>query len=307
MVAVGGGVVDSNRGVALILALLVLSFLSVLGGALLTTSTIDIWISDNYKTATQSLYLAEAGIDFGRELIRTSPRSVSELLAAAAGMDLQLGTADDQSFVPKRKAESSSGSYEVWLRNDNADGAGAWFDTNETVTLISISEVGSSRKTIEATIRRGGFPETPADPRLQTVTGLEGLVTSIVHNADTVYTEAVLTNIGSPADYRVVSANGNLALGPGTGYGVLLVQGELTLTGGVTWNGLILVIGQGVVRWSPGAMATLNGGFFVAKTRTGSGSLLATPESVTFSITDPAEIKAANRRFPFNPISIREK
>jgi Tfp pilus assembly protein PilX len=299
--------VDRNRGVALILALLVLSFLSVLGGALLTTSTIDIWISDNYKTATQSLYLAEAGMDHGRELIRTSPRSTSELLAAAAGMDLQLGTADDQPLIARRTVESSPGFYEVWLRNDNADGAGAWLDSNETVTLISISEVGSSRKTIEATIRRGGFPETPADPRLQTVTGLEGLVATIVHNADTVYTESVLNNIGSPVDYRVVSANGNLELGPGTGYGVLLVQGELTLTGSITWNGLILVIGQGVVRWSAGAIATVNGGFFVAKTRTPSGSLLAAPESVTFSITDPAEMKTANRRFPFNPIAIREK
>jgi hypothetical protein len=41
------GSVERNRGVALILALLVLSFLTVLGGAVLTTSTIDIWISDN--------------------------------------------------------------------------------------------------------------------------------------------------------------------------------------------------------------------------------------------------------------------
>ena len=59
-----------ERGVALIVALLFLSFLTMLGGALLTTSTIDIWISDNYKTSTESLYLAEAGIEEARELIR---------------------------------------------------------------------------------------------------------------------------------------------------------------------------------------------------------------------------------------------
>src|SRR3954468_10076835 len=52
-----GAPVQQNRGVALILALLVLSFLTILGGALLTTSTIDIWISDNYKTYTQALYV----------------------------------------------------------------------------------------------------------------------------------------------------------------------------------------------------------------------------------------------------------
>src|SRR5215467_10729347 len=75
-----GGFVRNDHGVALILALLVLSFLTVLGGALLTASTIDIWISDNYKTATQSVYLAEAGIEDARELLRVTGRTPSELL-----------------------------------------------------------------------------------------------------------------------------------------------------------------------------------------------------------------------------------
>ena len=44
---------NGDRGVALILALLVLSFISIVGGALLTTETIDIWITDNHKTAIQ--------------------------------------------------------------------------------------------------------------------------------------------------------------------------------------------------------------------------------------------------------------
>src|SRR5262245_35423865 len=91
--AAGGKPVQQERGVALILALLVLSFLTVVGGALLTTSTIDVWISDNYKTSTQTLYLAEAGIDAGRQLLRTSGHTPSELLAIAAGPDHQLSTA----------------------------------------------------------------------------------------------------------------------------------------------------------------------------------------------------------------------
>src|SRR5262249_32633281 len=91
-----GGSVERNRGVALILALLVLSFLPSPGGALLTTSPIDIWISDNYKTAAQSLYLAEAGIEDARELLRTSGRIPTDLLNASAGFDRQLATVDDQ-------------------------------------------------------------------------------------------------------------------------------------------------------------------------------------------------------------------
>ena len=78
---------ESNRGVALILALLVLSFLTLLGSAFVSTATIDIWISDNYKAATQNLYVAEAGIDQAREVLRVSEHAPTQLLTAAAGAD----------------------------------------------------------------------------------------------------------------------------------------------------------------------------------------------------------------------------
>src|SRR5262249_35825325 len=112
-----GAPVKRNRGVALILALLVLSFLTILGGALLTTSTIDIWISDNYKTYTQALYVAEAGVDAGRNLLTTSGNSASGLLSVAAGPDHRLSistdlatllASDDQPLIPSDPALRSS-------------------------------------------------------------------------------------------------------------------------------------------------------------------------------------------------------
>ena len=84
-----------NRGVALILALLVLSFLTILGSALLTTATIDVWISENYKTATQNLYLTEAAIDQARDGLRVSANTATQLLTAAAGTDGLLATSPD--------------------------------------------------------------------------------------------------------------------------------------------------------------------------------------------------------------------
>src|SRR5436309_2255387 len=132
-----------NGGVALIFALLVLSFITIVGGALLTTATIDIWISDNHKTAIQSLYLAEAGIDQAREVLRTSSSTPTELLTSAAGPDGQLLASadlatlldgDDQPLIPSDPSLRQAGQplldnsvrmigrYYVWLRNDNADG-----------------------------------------------------------------------------------------------------------------------------------------------------------------------------------------
>src|SRR5207249_2533870 len=105
---------------------------------------------------------------------------------------------------------------------------------------------------IEVTVKRGGFPENDADPRLRAVPGLESFVSSISKNATDVLTSATIGDFGNTANYRVAVVDGNLSLGPGTGYGLLLVRGELNVVGNMTWNGLILVIGQGVLRWNPG-------------------------------------------------------
>jgi len=305
------GVVEHNRGVALILALITLSFLTILGSALLTTSTIDIWISDNYKSATQSLYLAEAGIDHAREILRTSDLSLTELLNVAAGPDHVLSTPDDRPFIPSLQLMDSlgkaSGTYEVSLYNDNADGATSLLDTNEVVTLVSRGQSRTSQKVFEVTVQKGKFPETDDDPRLKSVVLLESLVHGVTTNATDRYKANALGNVGSPGNYRVIVAEGNVDLGPGTGYGVLLVRGELNIAGDTFWNGLILVIGQGVVTSKPGVTRTITGGLFVARTRAPDGSLLTQPANVKFEITDLAQIRTANRVFPYNPVAIKER
>ena len=293
---------ETQRGIALVLALLVLSFLTILGAALLTTSTIDIWISDNYKNATQSLYAAEAGIDHARELIRTDGRTLTALLTVCAGPDHLLLTADDEPLIAR-----GAGNYEVWMRNDNAEGAAAAADSNEIVTLVSTGQVGLARKTIEVTIQKGSFPRTDADPRLQTVTGVESLANSITKNATDVYESGTLINIGSPVNYRVVVVKGNLDLAWSTGYGILLVRGDLHIMGNVTWNGLIVVLGRGMMQTDSGATTIVNGGLFIARTQAPDGSLLAVPADIMFSITDAAQIRMANQSFPYNPIAIRER
>src|SRR5262249_29263226 len=158
----------------------------------------------------------------------------SELLAVSAGPDLRLATSrdaetlmatDDLPLIPSRELLDSSGRsagyYSVWLRNDSADGMAALSDTNGVLTLLSLGHIGNSRKLIEVTVEKGRFPETSADPQLQTVAGIEGLVASIAKNATDVYTAPAIGDYGSALNYRVVVVNGNVELGSGTGYGVL--------------------------------------------------------------------------------------
>lgn len=255
---------EGNRGVTLILALLVLSFLSILSGAFLTASTIDIWISDNYKTSTQSLYLAEAGIEDARELLRRSTRLPAEL-------------AGDEPLIPFREL-IDGGHYTVWLHS-----------TNATLTLVSLGQIRSAQKTIEAVIQKAGFPESDSDPRLKTPDRLDALAASIMRNATDIYDTQTLGDYGAPTNYGVAVVNGNADVGPGTSYGLLLVRGDLNVVANFTWNGLVVALGP--IHWN-GFTGTINGGFFA---------------DGVLSVTDVSEIRKANASFPYNPISIREK
>jgi hypothetical protein len=175
------------------------------------------------------------------------------------------------------------------------------------LTLVSSSTAGTSRRTIEAAVIKATFPSDPLDPRLQTVSGLERLATGITQNATNSYAGATtIANYGSPSQFGVAVVNGDCTFGPGTGYGLLLVRGQLTISGAYAWTGLIVVIGQGVVQWGADAIGHINGGLFAAQTRDIAGNLLAAPAGTTYTETDAAVIAQANASFPYIAIAIRE-
>jgi Tfp pilus assembly protein PilX len=276
----------SDRGVALILALMVLAFLTVVGGALLTTTTIDIRISDNFGTGLQSFYAAETGVEYAREFLRTTANSPTQLLATAAGSDGIIATADDPPMI----SGGTIGHYDVWLRNDKADGLTARADTNEVLTLISIGKMRSAERTIETTVRRPAIDVN--DP---------GLLARIASNAMDVYnplpgTVQTISDYGSPGNYRIVLVNGNLDLTGGNGFGIVLARGNLNVTGNVTWNGVVVVESPGTLQWNA-TSGQVNGAVFVGQTRlTGN-----------WIVDDPQAMAAANKLFPYLPIAIRER
>ena len=197
--------------------------------------------------------------------------------------------------IPFVSGGDATGSYSVYLRNSSI------------LTLVSSSSAGSSRRTIEAQILKAAFPSDPADPRFQTVNGLERLAAGIAQNANDTYPAGQsITNYGSPSAYAVAVVNGDCTLGPGTGFGLLLVRGQLTISGTYSWSGLIVVIGQGMVHWNADAFGSIDGGLFVARTRDVFGSLLAAPVGITYTQSDTATIARANAAFPYIPIAIRE-
>ena len=106
---------------------------------------------------------------------------------------------------------------------------------------------------------------------LATVDGLNALVSSVTSMAGTnVYGPSPLPNPStlnpgttSPVNPVINVVNGDYTL-PGSGSGILLVTGTLTMSGNPSWNGLILVVGKGNVVKNGGGNGTLDGSLLVA-------------------------------------------
>jgi hypothetical protein len=308
------GKTSSEKGLGLILAMIMLSLLSLLGAALLTAVMVETWIGNNYRTETQLLYLAESGIEDGRQaLVAAVPLPSSEPFIL------------DKALVDTAGREA--GRYSVTLVRTHP------------LTLRSAAAIGTSRKMIDVRLEKSGFPKL-ADaitlnedvsgpglhPRLETPENVERLVDGILRNATDIYTpswnEAVrLGVVGSPSDYRIVVIDGDCEFGNAAGYGILLVRGELTVYGSSSWNGLILVIGQGVMRASEMPAVWISGGLFLNRTRTEErssdnplGALLNEHGAVTLDVPSEslfvewsdAEMERANQPFPYVQISYRE-
>lgn len=122
---------------------------------------------------------------------------------------------------------------------------------------------------------------------LQTVSGLQTLMSTIKNHV----TQPVLncptgcsglSNPGTATAPEIIYVNGNLSIsGNLTGYGILAVTGvpgtspSLNISGTVTWNGVILIIGQG--SFATSGTPQYNGAIVVAQTQDALGNLLSTP------------------------------
>ena len=101
---------------------------------------------------------------------------------------------------------------------------------------------------------------------------LNTLVSTMANGADVTYTCAIGTPCNGTGPYgtnaapQVTFVNGDFNFGSTSGAGVLVVTGTLNITGNSSFNGLILVIGQGILHESGGGNGQFNGSVFLAVT-----------------------------------------
>lgn len=113
---------------------------------------------------------------------------------------------------------------------------------------------------------------------LQSVSGLNYIVQTITQNADVVIngpaTQSDMPAAMSITNPMTIVVNGDLTFNGwhNTGFGILLVTGTFTYDPDASWDGIVLVIGQGVISSHQGGAGTFYGAMLVANTVSGSGN-----------------------------------
>jgi hypothetical protein len=130
-------------------------------------------------------------------------------------------------------------------------------------------------------------------PNWLTPGGLDSVVQDITKSADIVFNGSInantsLTPLGmSASNPLTVVVQGDLDFNGWhqIGYGLLLVTGTLKYDPDATWEGLVLVIGQGNLVSTKSGSGGIDGAVFVAKTRDPSGNLLTVLGAASYSQT----------------------
>jgi len=156
----------NETGLVLTVALVFLVVLGVMGSAAVLLTRTDIKISGNYKNSETAFYVAEAGIEHAREVLRAmnaasvDKNSLSDELASVTGsngvLDGNVSGSDDVPLI--NAAPLGNNSYTVYLTNDSVDGSLNQTDSNKTVILTSVatSPIGS-QATIQSTVKAFDF------------------------------------------------------------------------------------------------------------------------------------------------------
>jgi Tfp pilus assembly protein PilX len=123
---------------------------------------------------------------------------------------------------------------------------------------------------------------------LQSVSGLNYLVQTITQNADVVIsgpaTQSNMPAAMSRTNPMTIVVNGDLTLNGwhNTGFGILLVTGTFTYDPDASWDGIVLVIGEGVIYSHQGGAGQFYGAMLVANTIGGTGNKTG-PSSFDFT------------------------
>src|SRR4030042_4132346 len=317
--------IKEENGIALVTVILMLLALSVIGIIAVNLTNVGRKITSNTKTTKEAFYVAEAGVERARELLRprmAGGRTLNSELNSVKGPDGVLVNSDNAAAfsatddLPYINTTSmGTESFKVYLTNDAVDGVTSTTDTNSIVTLTSFGYgPDNSEAIIQTAIQRVPIPPPPGaitmpgpdvsfaggDSNSSTYNGgathpaiavnssagQTSVINGIPSNRRDNYTGGGLSTpsvqntgfsdpwgnlpqlqtlsnnlssladftsptdpgftLGTTADPKVVVIDSNYSMtGGASGAGILLVTGDLPLSGNISYDGILLLIGKG--------------------------------------------------------------
>ncbi len=168
------GLPGGERGVALVLTLMVLLALTGLALAVLSSSAFEPRISRNLGNAARARYLAEAGIEIGYNTLGASAAADGTWnpLLAPATADSPWVALPSLSRASLPGLSAANGTYSVSIRNDWQTGdpsitgeatadSDAALDVNGVVIMRSTGVFEDATRTIEVVVTRRAPPPLP--------------------------------------------------------------------------------------------------------------------------------------------------
>jgi len=167
--------IQNERGAVLIAALLIFVMLALTGIYTVYQSTTEMRIASNNKVSAQAFYVAEAGIEHAKALLREE--TLNDVLQGADNnknnvtdngriAELQNGTCGDGTYtvyITDLPATFSNGSLV-------ADGGESWKDSNNRVFITSVGRVGGAQKVIQVEVEKEDLVPPDADGALSIYT-----------------------------------------------------------------------------------------------------------------------------------------
>ncbi len=146
-----------------------------------------------------------------------------------------------------------------------------------------------------------GLTGNPATPQLSPMAlNLDQQIKNLKHSATPVLSDLMSVTLGSPTSPAVQyaePASGNLVVSQVTGFGILLVKGNVQIAAPFQWEGLVVVSGQVTFAGGLGS-STLNGALYADRVQ-----VLHDDVSITL---DTCPIAATLRTLPVRVLSWRQ-
>jgi Tfp pilus assembly protein PilX len=217
------------------------------------------------------------------------------------------GNAVSASATVGYSAPASNGGFSIMGNDQDCSGnptgstvpAVGVLNSADTPVVVSGGTVNGVHFTGIPASYQASYTGTATPPSVKTVNsyfsatmespaGLDAVAQTIIQNADatvptttgsaerTFLSNLVSSGAMSSTSPLTVIVNGDLDLTGWnhTGYGLLLVTGNLTYDPDASWSGIVMVVGQGTVIGWKGGSGEFDGAMFVARTRDTSGVLL---------------------------------